>query len=257
MAAADDSDTWAGKGIVRGLLMEEKQVEIEHGDIDGLMPAMTMSFDVADPALLTGIREGMDVEFQLRRRGRAYEIFEMHPKGARPAGRSGGGFSHLSRENDPAPAFDLVDHDGGPIVLADLRGKVVLLDFIFTECPGPCPVLTGIHLDVQKRLDDEQRDAVRFVSITLDPERDTPEVLKRYAEKRGIQLSTWSFVTGAAETVEQVVKSYGVGSVRQPDGDILHSVASFLIDAEGQIAKRYLGLTHEPEAVLRDIAALL
>ena len=261
LTACGPAESWQGQGVVRGLLSEENQIEIEHEDIPGLMPGMTMSFDVSDPALLYGIQVGMDVEFQIRKRGRAFEIFEVNAKGARPAqagsaGRSGS-FSQLSAKEDPAPLFELIDHEGGPIALTDLRGKVVLLDFIFTECPGPCPVLTGIHIDVQKRLDATQREGVRFVSITLDPRRDTPEVLKEYGERRGMDLRSWTLATGEVDTVERVVKSYGVGSVRQADGDIQHTVATFLIDPKGQIAKRYLGLTHQPDAILGDIAGLL
>lgn len=265
-AAACGADGWEVRGEVREVMPADGQVVIAHEDIPGLMPAMTMSFDVADPALLRDVRPGQRVVFRLVRRGKLYEITALEPESAGPAGRagvagsagvSGGGSSGLADVRDPAPGFELVDQLGEPFALADLRGRAVLLDFIFTRCPGPCPVLTGIHLDVQRGLEEGLRDRVHLVSVTLDPEHDTPEVLRRYAEQRGIDTSGWSLVTGAPSAVASVVADYGVGTVREPDGNIEHTVATFLIDPQGRIARRYLGLRHEPETILEDLERVL
>lgn len=263
LAAACGAEGWVGRGEVRQVMVAEQQVVIAHEDIEGLMPAMTMSFDVADPALLRGIAPGQRVEFHLVRRDGVFEIDALAPERAGAAGVAGssgvadGGTATLAEVRDPAPGFRLVDQDGRALALADLRGKAVLLDFIFTRCPGPCPVLTGIHLDVQRGLDAEQRGRVHFVSVTLDPEHDSPEVLRRYAEQRGIDTSGWSLVTGESDDVASVVRDYGVGSVRTGEGDIEHTVATFLIDPQGRIARRYLGLRHEPETILEDLEPLL
>jgi protein SCO1/2 len=134
---------------------------------------------------------------------------------------------------------------------------VVLLDFIFTHCPGPCPILTGLHVKVQRELSPELRARTQLVSISLDPLRDTPAVLREYAHKRGADLANWSFLTGTSEEVDAVLKSYGVGRARTPAGQIEHIVVTFLIDADGQIARRYVGLDgHDPKEVLRDLAKL-
>lgn len=260
------ADGWEGRGEVREVMAAEGQVMIAHEDIPGLMPAMTMSFDVADPALLRGVRPGQRVVFRLVRRGQVYEItaLETEPAGvagtsgvAGSGGVSGGGTSGLAEVRDPAPGFTLVDQQGNPFSLADLRGRAVLLDFIFTRCPGPCPVLTGIHRDVQRGLEGDLRDRVHLVSVTLDPEHDSPEVLRRYAEQRDLDTSGWSLVTGAPAAVESVVADYGVGTLREPDGNIEHTVATFLIDPQGRIARRYLGLRHEPETILADLERVL
>jgi len=159
--------------------------------------------------------------------------------------------------DDPAPPFRLTDQDGNPRALEAWRGQLVLLDFIFTRCPGPCPILTGLHVQLQRALSPELRARTHFVSISLDPLRDTPSVLREYAQKRGADLATWSFLTGTPDDVDKVLKNYGVGSVRTPDGQIEHLVVTFLIDADGQIARRYIGLDgHDPKEVLRDIAKL-
>jgi len=252
-------DTFDASGIVRAVRAEERQVTIEHGAIAGLMPAMTMSFDVADAALLAGLAPGQFVEFKIAREGDRFEIIALEAPGAGEAGVAGtsGGGDPLAAAGDPAPDFALIDQDARPISLAALRGKVVLLDFVYTSCPGPCPVLTGIHRKVRDDLPESDRAAVQLVSITLDPEHDTPAVLRTWASARRLETNGWSFATGPAADVDAVVRAYGVGSVRQPNGEIEHTVATFLIDRDGQIARRYLGLTHEPAAIRADIERLL
>ena len=132
----------------------------------------------------------------------------------------------------------------------------MLLDFIFTSCPGPCPILTSSHVTLQRSLPPELRARTRFVSISLDPVRDTPMALRSYAQKRGADLTGWSFLTGDPETVARVVQAYGVGTLRSPDGQLDHLVATFLIDPEGRIAQRFIGLEHEPEELLRALESL-
>jgi protein SCO1/2 len=133
----------------------------------------------------------------------------------------------------------------------------VLLDFVYTRCPGPCPILTGTHVALQRSLPPELRERAWFVSISLDPRYDTPERLSEYARARGADLSGWSFVTGPVDAVDAVVRAYGVGRTRREDGQIEHVVATFLIDPEGRIAERYVGLEHGADELLRDLRRLL
>jgi len=260
LACSGPDDTFEATGVVRGVRPEEGQVTIEHGDIEGLMPAMTMSFDVADPALLEGLAPGQYVAFGLRRDEGRFEIewLEAPGAGSGAAGESGAPAADpLSRARDVAPDFSLVDQRGEPLTLVSLRGGPVLVDFVFTRCPGPCPILTGLHRDVRESLSDAARARVHSVSITLDPAYDTPEVLRAYTEARRLDTENWSFVTGPVEEVDAVVRAWGVGSVRGPDGEIEHTVVTFLVDADGRIAKRYLGLDHDPETIRADVEALL
>ena len=140
--------------------------------------------------------------------------------------------------------------------LEGLAGKTLLVDFIFTRCPGPCPALTSRNVAVQRLLSDETRGNSRFVSISIDPERDTPEDLARYGEVRGADLEHWSFLTGDPAVVAGVVKAYGVGTMPKDDGDIQHIVASFLVDANGQIVRRYLGSETPPEEIAAALTEL-
>jgi len=242
------------RGVVEDVQRANGQVLIAHEDIEGLMPAMTMNFDVPDKQLLALLAPGQAIDFEVEFTGTAYRVTAATVRETGVATNGAGGLGAVAPANDPAPPFRLVDQDGQPRALEDYRGKLVLLDFIFTNCPGPCPILTGLHVKLQHSLPPALAAKTRFVSISLDPLRDTPTALRAYAQKRGADLATWSFLTGPPAAVDAVIRSYGVGSMRAPDGSIEHVVVTFLIDGNGQIARRYVGLDgHDPAALLRDL----
>ena len=245
----DDARRYPARGVVEDVNLEYGQVLIDHEDIEGLMPAMTMSFDVPDPKLLARLERGQAIDFVVSFDGHAYRVVEVQVREA-GAGHGSGGLTNLAVERDPAPEFALVDQTGAPLSSTDLRGRVLLVDFVYTECPGPCPILTSRHVTLQRMLSAEQRGSTRFVSISIDPQRDTPEALRSYAEARGADLSHWSFLTGPVADVASVVEAYGVGSVRREDGTIDHVVATFIVDAEGRIADRFVGLEHQARDLL-------
>jgi protein SCO1/2 len=249
-------ETYEVNGVVRAVEASAGQVKIAHEDIPGFMPAMTMNFDVVPPSLLEGIEPGARVRFTLERKATTLRIIAISIVGHDLSGVAPDGFDGVS-ERDPAPAFHLTDQNGRTLALSDLRGKAVLLDFIFTRCPGPCPILTSIHVALQDRLPPEVASRTRFVSVSLDPEYDTPEELRRYAAARGADLGSWSFLTGEPHAVGEVIDHYGIGRLRGPDGTLNHTIATFLIDTEGRIARRYLGLEHAPEKLLRDLEEVL
>ena len=140
--------------------------------------------------------------------------------------------------------------------MSDLSGKNILLDFIFTRCTGPCPILTSTHVSVQRELSERAQKQTHFVSITLDPENDSPEVLDTYARERGADLANWSFLTGSPESIDAVVSAYGVASSPGKDGQIEHLVVTFLIDRNGRIVKRYMGQGPPSKEVTADLESL-
>jgi protein SCO1/2 len=253
---AKSTETYDVTGVVRAIDAAQGQVKIEHEEIPGFMPAMTMNFDVTPPSLIEGIEPGARVRFTLERAATTLRVTQIEVLGHDPPAFVGGGMGGIP-ERDVAPAFDLIDEDGEALTLSDLHGKAVLIDFIFTRCMGPCPILTSIHVTLQRQLPADVASRTHFVSITVDPERDTPSDLRQYAKTRGADLRSWSFLTGEPETVEGVLERYMIGSYRSPDGTLNHLVATFLIDPEGRIARRYLGLEHPPEKILRDLKEIL
>ena len=107
------------------------------------------------------------------------------------------------------------------------------------------------------RIPEALRDRTRFVSITIDPARDTPEVLRAYAEARGADLTGWSFLTGPVERVDAVLRAYGVGVAMGEGEEIVHTVATFLIGPDGEIEARYLGSDTQAATLRADVEALL
>ncbi len=240
-------------GTVVDVARDERQVVIEHDDIEGLMPAMTMNFDVPDPALLGELAAGQEIDFEVEFDGHAYRVVAATVRSQRPPPRDAPTLGQVLDLGHPIPEFSLVDQDGRPVSAKDLRGRFVLVDFVYTSCPGPCPILTGVHVDVQRGAPPALRSRLRLVSITLDPERDTPEALRSYARARGADLSSWSFLTGPPESVDALLRAFGVGKSPGKDGEIDHLLVTFLVDPEGRIARRWVGLDHEAGEILADL----
>ncbi len=254
---AGEPRSYEVRGVVRDVQRDYGQILVQHEEIPGVMEAMTMNFALRDPALFEGLEKGQGIEFTLEVSRRGYTITRIERTEAGAGADGSAPRGALPADADVAPAFALVDQDGRDVTLASLGGNAILLDFVFTRCTGPCPILSSRQVGLQRRLTTEVRARTHFVSITLDPAYDTPAALREYASARGADLSNWSFLTGAPADVEAVVASYGVGSVRAPDGDIEHLIVTFLIAPDGRIAERYVGMEDDPETILRDLMRLL
>ena len=255
-ACSEPARRYRAQGTVRGIDRGAGQILIDHQAIEGLMPAMVMSFDVANPAQLEGLAEGYVIEFAVVSDGQSFRADEIVVTSDESPEAGPSGFVRLVEVGAEAPPFELTDQDGRAVSLASLRGRPVVLDFVYTTCPGPCPILTASHVALQRRLSPAQRARTRFVSITIDPERDTPAALRSYAEAHGADLATWSFLTGSSDRIDSVLNRYGVGSVRAENGEIDHVVATFLIGADGRVRGRFLGLEHSAEKLAAEVAEL-
>lgn len=157
----------------------------------------------------------------------------------------------------PAPEFVLTSQDGAPITLADFRGKVVAVTFILTMCTATCPVLTPMMSFVQDQLGNDFGTKIAFISITVDPERDTPDVLKQYAQAFGADFAGWSFLTGSPEAIREVTHRYGVYASKTADGDVEHTFLTSIVDSRGILRVQYLGVRFDPEEFRRDLLSLL
>ncbi|MGH7342167.1 MAG: SCO family protein, partial [Candidatus Rokuibacteriota bacterium] len=157
----------------------------------------------------------------------------------------------------PAPPFALTAQDERRLSLADLRGKVVVLTFIYTTCTDTCPLLTGKLVSLQPRLGADFGRRVFFVGVTVDPERDTPARLKGYAVAHGARPEGWAFLTGAPTEIREVSKRYGVYAKKTARGDVDHTFLTSVIDARGTLRVQYMGVRFDPTELLGDVRALL
>lgn len=151
-------------------------------------------------------------------------------------------------EKAPAPGFELVNAAGDPVALADLQGKVVVLNFIFANCTDFCPVHSQKIAELQEAVNaSPMGERVEFVSITTDPASDTPDVLSGYAELHGLDPSNWRFLTVGPDMEEDATRAlasaYGVDFMKMDDSEMMmHGVVTFVIDPEGRLAARFHGL---------------
>lgn len=184
-----------------------------------------------------------------------------------------------------APLFTMTDQSGAEFSSEQLKGRVWVADFIFTNCAGPCPIMTQRMSDLQEQIG--PRDDIAYVSFTCDPDRDTPEALHEYGEKYGADFSTWSFLTGPYENIQKVAKGfllsvqrpyeeaarmrlseeigevpgtgdYGDDSQQAHGGDVIHSTRFVLVNRDGEIVGWYESTDINNLARLRaDLVALL
>lgn len=157
----------------------------------------------------------------------------------------------------PAPAFALTTQDGARLTLKDLRGKVVAVTFIDAGCADACPLLTAKLAALADRLGPDFGPRVRFVAITVDPERDTPEILRHHAGRHGAEGAGWAFLTGRPADIREAVRRYGIYARKTERGDVDHTCLTSLIDQRGVLRVQYLGVCFDPEEMLGDLRSLL
>ena len=150
------------------------------------------------------------------------------------------------------PGFQLTNQNGQPFGSAQLSGKIWIADFIYTTCPGPCPMISSRMSELQKPL---QKTDVHLVSFSVDPEKDTPEVLRGYADKLQAEPGRWDFLTGAKPAIYKLSHDgfkLAVSDGSDAQGIPVHSTRIVLVDRHGQI-RGYYDAT-EPEAVTKLLA---
>ncbi|MFD2043937.1 SCO family protein [Ornithinibacillus salinisoli] len=147
--------------------------------------------------------------------------------------------------------FTFTNQDGEEVSKSDFEGKIWIADFIFTSCDEECPQMTYNKQKVERALQEEGIDDIEFVSFSVDPEKDSPEVLKEYGEVRGITFDHWTFLTGYEfETIEQFARdSFKTQADQLTDTDIVHGISFFLVSPEGKAVKKYNGYLLQEEQI--------
>jgi protein SCO1/2 len=243
------------QGQVLAIDRARQEITIKHGDIPQFMPGMTMAFKVRDGNLLTGRVVGDLVKATLvvgesalqpdesasERDSRVYlrtlERIGFTPVDEPPPLPAASVLSPGQPVSDAA----LVDESGAPRQLAGFRGHVVAVTFTYTRCPLPdfCPLIDRHFKAVQEhvRVDPVLKDRVRLLSVTLDPEYDTPAVLLKHAAGLSADPAVWRFATGARSEVERFGSQFGVSTMREAAGapGLEHNLRTAVIDGEGRL----------------------
>jgi protein SCO1 len=222
-----------------------QMITVKHGDIPGLMPGMTMSYMVADAKQIEKLGPGDKITADLvvsDTKGRLENIVLVSKGDGRP---SPGTSQRLPEKGESVPDFAFVNQDGRPIHIRDYRGKALLVTFIYTRCPLPdyCPRMNENFRQIQSILR-ENPDSLKnaaFLSISFDPEHDTPAVLKHYSaiyNRAAIPPANWQFAVPAAKDLPEI--AYFFDLVYQPEkAQIVHSSSTTLIGPTGTIVNYY------------------
>ena len=251
------------RGQVLAVDRTKGEITIKHEDIPGFMPAMTMPFRVKDARLLDGRAPGDLVtatlvveETDAYLTAVAKTGFSAIPTSAPPLPPAFG--IEILKPGDTVPDQALVDQDGQARALASWKGQVVALTFIYTRCPFPtfCPLMDRRFAAVQKAItnDPALRASVHLLSVSFDPEYDTPEILRKHAALRGADPAVWSYVTAPRDEVDRFAARFGMSIVRGPTpADFTHTLRTAVIDREGRLAALHTGNEWTPDDLLRDI----
>jgi protein SCO1/2 len=254
-------------GIVRQVDSGRSEITVEHEAIPGYMEGMTMPFPVRDDPQVSGLlRPGDRIQATLVVEKDRYWLENILTRGfvgtpipaaAAPADEEKLGFvtpvpNRGVQVGDPLPDFALTDQTGQTVRLSQLRGEPVAVTFLYTRCPiaTACPLTTAKFSKLDAML--AERKFGHLLTVTVDPEHDTPSVLADYAKKAGANPKRWSFLTGSPAAVARVASSFGV--MYYPDhGQMIHSQAVAVVDPSGRLSTIYFGDTWQPEHLLRDM----
>jgi protein SCO1/2 len=238
--AASKSESYTVTGIVREIKSQNQTVVISHENVPNLMPAMTMPFKVRDSNVFASLRTNTPVTFRLSIQGEESWIDQITPlsnvvlnlpdqPSPQPAAQS---------VSSPSDRFTFTNEFGRAVNLTDFKGQPLALTFFFTRCPIPdyCPRLSKNFQEASEKLA-RSPDAPtnwHFLSITIDPNNDSPAALKRYAATYNYDSNHWTFLTGPRDRISNL--AHGFGFEYQPDGAFFnHGFRTVIIDVSNRV----------------------
>lgn len=246
------------RGQVLAVNPDRQEITVRHEDIRGFMPGMTMPFKVRDRRLLDGRAAGDLITATLVVRDTDAYLAAISRTGHAPLaeGPPAGPAPDLLGPGDEVPDVHLTDQAGAERRLSDWRGRVVAVTFIYTRCPLPdfCPLMDRHFASAQKTLSEDPalRSGAHLVSVSFDPQYDTPEVLAAHASRIGADPATWSVVTGQQDAIARFAAAFGVAIIRD-DADlaeIVHNLRTAVIDRSGRLVEVFNGNEWTPAELL-------
>jgi protein SCO1/2 len=253
-------------GEVLAIKPDRSEIQVKHDEVKGFMDAMTMWFNVKDPRLLDGLVPGDLIGATLVLTAEDSYLTGIRKTGARKPGEASVPPAEpveLLPLGAAVPDITFTDEAGQARPLSSYRGTYTLLTFIYTRCPLPdyCPRMNAYFAAVQRGLKADPRlsRSVRLLSVSFDPEFDTPARLAAKAREMGADPALWHFVTAPRAQVDGFGGKLGLSVLREgADGSaITHNLRTALLDPDGRLARTYNGKDWVPEDVIRDLQALV
>lgn len=267
-SSSTDRRQYTLQGQVLKVQDNRKEAIIRHEEIPGFMSAMTMPYNVLDPKEYQDLTAGDLITATLIvEPTRAYlekvrKVGNAPLEGAPPsAGGAASGFE-LIKNGAPVPNQTFVDQDGKSVSLDAWRGDAVVVTFIYTSCPLPefCPLMDKNFAKIQQKLKDQNNLLkAHLVSVSFDPQIDTPAVLKKHATELGADPRLWTFVTGDRDEIDKWASGFGVSISRAMNDprDITHNLRTAILDRQGNLVQVYNGNEWTPEQVLADLRVMV
>jgi protein SCO1/2 len=227
-------------GLVLRVDKPAATVTISHDAFPGFMDAMAMPFSLTGAAAAVGVAPGDRVRFRLSVKGQRSWVDRLEVISAAPvdAGMQGSpAVPVLVPVGDAIPDFELTDQSAAPVALSSFRGKVVAVTFIYSRCPLPdyCPLMVENFKALRERFAMRMDRDLVLLTISFDPQYDTPAVLARYAAARRAGGPGWHFLTGDAKKIERVCNAFGIQYWAE-EGLITHSLQTAVVDRDGRLA---------------------
>lgn len=222
------------------------------------MEAMTMPFKLKDERLLKDLAEGDCVQATLVVAGlRSWlEDVVVTRETIDPSSLGKAATWVEPKPGDEVPDFKLIDQNGKRFGFHQYRGRIVVLTFIYTRCPLPdyCPLMTDNFAEIEKALESEPDvyASTHLLSITLDPEYDTPKVLREYAARHSVDSVHWDYATGTKDEVKQIATYFGMQYWREGD-QVVHSLRTAIVGADGKLVKLYRGNEWKPDEIVSEL----
>jgi protein SCO1 len=256
------------QGQILALTADHREANIKHEDIVGFMPAMTMPYHVRDAKEFASIAPGDLIDATLVVVSNDAYLKDVKKVGTAPLAKApeagaAAPASNILKEGQPVPNTTLVDQDGKKRDMNSFKGAAVVMTFIYTRCPMPsfCPLMDKNFAKLQDKLKADKALNVQLVSVSFDPETDTPPVLKKHAAELGANPKMWTFLTGDLDTVDTFAGRFGVSVERSLDDqkqvNITHNLRTVILDRQGNLVKTYTGNEWTPEQVIADIKVLV
>jgi protein SCO1 len=247
-------------------LRSETEVLVKHEDIKGFMPAMTMPYKVRDPELLRGMAAGDLVSGTLAVGDTDAWLTRLEKTGTAPLADdvpapSPAASVALLGLGDTPPDTTLTDENGRAVSFAMWKGSAIAVTFIYTRCPLPqyCPLMDRRFSEVQRAVknDGTLSGRVHLLSVSFDPDADTPDVLRVHASKLGADPALWHFATAPRDVVDHFAAAFGVNVIREPDSTITHNLRTAVIDPAGRVVSVYDGTDWTAEQIVSDMRRVL
>lgn len=241
--ATETPKTYEVIGIVKKLKPEIRTAVIDHEEIPGYMDAMIMSLEVRDPEELKGIHPGDKISFRMNVTEDDGWIDNLKvieaTRNSPPAEKETPALKPISA-GEKFPDAHLIGHDGNPVDLSSYRGNALAITFIYTRCPFPnfCPRVNKHFKETQDQLtaDPNAPKNWNLLSITIEPDRDTPELLATFAKTQGADPARWKFATGTLKDITRLTIKSGL-DFWDDRGVVQHNLRTIIVDPTGHVTK--------------------